>query len=145
MIKVFLDSDVILDFLLERDPFARHAGLLFALGEQGSLHLSTSTLSFMNVLYIARSGRSSTQVRSIARTLRRVVGLLPVTADAVDAAIASDAKDPEDYVQYSVARAAGFDFLLTRNLKDYPDEPSFVMHPSTFLRTLPDQSDMRSS
>jgi predicted nucleic acid-binding protein len=143
MTKVFLDSDVILDFLLDRDPFAQHAGLVAALGERGSLLLSTSTLSFMNVLYIAGSGRSPSQVRDIGRKLRRIVGLLPVTAEAVDAAIASDARDPEDYVQYAVARAAGFDFLLTRNVKDYPDEPAFVMQPATFLSTLPDQHQSR--
>lgn len=137
MTRVFLDSDVILDFLLEREPFAQHAGLVFALGEHDSLSLFTSTLSFMNVLYIAGSARSPSQVHEIARRLRRLVELLPV--DAVDLAITSDTKDPEDYVQYAVARAAGTDFLLTRNLKNYPDEPSFVMQPSTFLATLPDQ------
>ncbi|MFP4377780.1 MAG: hypothetical protein ACLFP4_12120 [Spirochaetales bacterium] len=67
MTKVFLDSDVILDFLLDRDPFARSSGLAVALGERGSLHLSTSTLSFMNVLYVAGSGRLPSQVRDIGR------------------------------------------------------------------------------
>ncbi len=53
MIRVFLDSDVTLDFLLKRGPFAQPAGTIFSLGERGKLSLLTSTLSFMTVHYIA--------------------------------------------------------------------------------------------
>ncbi len=73
MIRVFLYSDVILDFLLQREPFATAAGAIFARGEAGSL--------------------------------RGVLHLLPVAAEHADTALASNLKDVEDYVQYTVAGA----------------------------------------
>ncbi len=137
MIRVFLDSDVILDFLLQREPFATAAGAIFARGEAGSLRLLTSTLSFMKVHYIAVTVTDRSAARALARRLRRVLDLLPVAAEHVDTALASNLKDVEDYVQYTVAREARADYLITRNVGDYPREPSFVMDPEVFLNTLP--------
>ncbi len=137
MISVFLDSDVILDFLLKRERFAEPAGAIFSLGERGRLSLLTSTLSFMNVHYIAATATDRSTARSLARQLRTLVQLLPVSAEHIDAACASDLKDIEDYVQYAVARGAHVDYLVTRNVGDYPREPSFIMDPTVFLNTLP--------
>lgn len=137
MTKVFVDSDVILDFLLKRQPFAEPAGVVFALGERGDLNLVTSTLSFMNVLYIAGTATNRSVARDLARALRRLIDLAPVASDHVDAGLSSDLNDVEDYVQYAVAREIHADYLVTRNVDDYPREPSFVMDPFVFLKTLP--------
>lgn len=137
MIRAFLDSDVILDFLLKREPFAEPAGMIFSLGERGKLSLLTSTLSFMNVHYIATAATNVSTARSLAQRLRTLIELLPVSAEHVDAALASGLKDVEDYVQYAVAREGHVDYLVTRNTGDYPREPSFILSPVVFLDTLP--------
>ncbi|TVQ21139.1 MAG: PIN domain-containing protein [Spirochaetaceae bacterium] len=137
MIRVFLDSDVILDFLLKREHFAPPAGAIFSMGERGRLSLLTSTLSFMNVHYIASTATDRSTARSLAQQLRTLVELLPVSAEHIAAACASDLKDIEDYVQYAVARQAHVDYLVTRNVSDYPSQRSFIMDPTVFLNTLP--------
>ena len=138
MIRVFLDSDVILDFLLKRGPFAEPAGMIFSLGERSKLSLLTSTLSFMNVHYIAATATNQSTARTLAQRLRTLLELLPVSADHVDAAFASGLKDVEDYIQYAVAREGHVDYLVTRNTNDYPREPSFILSPVVFLDTLPE-------
>lgn len=137
MIKVFLDSDVILDFLLRREPFSLSAGAIFARGERGDLSLYTSTLSFMNVLYIATAVTNRSTAQSLAQQLRSMVNLLPVREEHVDAALASELKDTEDYVQYVAARDGKVDYLVTRNVDDYPPIPTFIMTSEVFLTTLP--------
>lgn len=137
MTKVFLDSDVILDFLLSRASFSQCAGIIFSLGERGKLSLLTSTLAFMNVHYIAGAATDRSKARSLALRLRSLLELLPVTPKHVDAAFASEFGDIEDYSQYDVARDAHVDYLVTRNKDDYPREPSFIMTPTVFLDTLP--------
>lgn len=137
MTRVFVDSDVILDFLLNRAPFAESAAAIFSLGERGKLSLLTSTLSFMNVHYIAAVATDRSRARSLALRLRGLLELLPVTPKHVDAAFASESRDIEDYVQYGVARDNHVDYLVTRNTDDYPREPSFVTTPTVFLDTLP--------
>jgi predicted nucleic acid-binding protein len=141
MAKAFVDSDVILDFLLKREPFANPAGMIFAFAETTRLTLVTSTLSFMNVLYIAGGATNQATARNLARELRRLIDLASVAAEHVDAGLSSDLKDVEDYVQYAIAREIQADYLITRNVADYPREPSFVMTPSVFLNTLPRQPD----
>lgn len=137
MTRVFVDSDVILDFLLKRAPFAHPAAVIFSLGERGKLSLLTSTLAFMNVHYIAGVATDQSKARSLALQLRSLLELLPVTPKHVDAAFASDSRDIEDFIQYDIAREGHVDYLVTRNTDDYPREPSFVMTPSVFLDTLP--------
>jgi predicted nucleic acid-binding protein len=137
MTRVFVDSDVILDFLLSRAPFAESAAVIFSHGERGKLSLLTSTLSFMNVHYIAGVVTDRSRARSLALRLRSLLELLPVRPKHVDAAFASESRDVEDYVQYDVARDNHVDYLVTRNKDDYPREPSFVMTPAVFLDTLP--------
>ncbi|TVR57798.1 MAG: PIN domain-containing protein [Spirochaetaceae bacterium] len=137
MTRVFLDSDVILDFLLKRPPFAEPAGEIFSLGERGKLSLLTSTLSFMNVHYIAAAATNQPTARSLSQRLRTLVELLPVGPEHVDAAFAIEVKDIEDYVQYAVACEGHVDYLVTRNTDGYPREVSFIMTPVVFLSTLP--------
>lgn len=59
MREVFLDTNVIMGFLIEREPFLESATILFALAEKSELKLYVSSLSFGNLYYIIRkiSGR----------------------------------------------------------------------------------------
>lgn len=95
----------------------------------------------MNVLYIAGGATRQTAARNLARQLRRLIDLASVVAEHVDAGLSSDLKDVEDHVQYAIAREIQADYLITRNVADYPREPSFVMPPSVFLSTLSRQAD----
>src|SRR5437879_3710793 len=52
--KIFLDTDVVLDHLADRQPFAEYAHRLFALAEIGELTVCVSSLSFSNLYYILR-------------------------------------------------------------------------------------------
>ena len=52
--KIFLDTDIALDHLADRQPFAEYAHLLFALAETGELTICASSLSFSNLYYILR-------------------------------------------------------------------------------------------
>jgi len=139
MTKVFLDSDVILDFLLDRRPFAVHAGTVFALAEHGRLSLYTTTVSFLNVLYVAESQTTKRQATTLIRKLRTLLHLLSVHEHNVDAAIQANAADVEDHVQLECAKENQMDVFLTRNLRHYPRDPAFIMEPEVFLGTIPDE------
>lgn len=108
MIRAFLDSDVILDFLLRRGPFAEPAGMIFSLGERGKLSLLTSTLSFMNVHYIATAATDVSTARSLAQRLRTLIELLPgVTGLGAGGAY-----------RYSVANGNQFSTSIVSNCAD---------------------------
>lgn len=103
----------------------------------GKLRLLTSTLSFMNVHYIAGAATRQATARSLSQKLRALVDLLPVGAEHVDAAFASGLTDVEDYIQYAVARENHADYLITQNTDDFPHDPAFVLTPTVLIDTLP--------
>ena len=140
MTKVFLDSDVILDLLLDRQPFSAHAAVMFALAETARIELCTSTVSFLNVYYVAGTQCDRRVTDRLIRKLRSLLTLLPVTPKNIDTALAARSRDIEDYVQYSCAQDNGMSFLVTRNLKDYPTKGIPVMTPEVFLSTVPQKS-----
>lgn len=137
MTRVFLDSDVILDLLLDRQQFSAHAAVIFALAETAKVELCTSTVSFLNVYYVAGTQRDRGTADRPIRKLRSLLTLLPVTPKNVDAALAAKPHDIEDHVQYECAQDNGMSYLVTRNLKHYPTKGMPVMTPDVFLSTVP--------
>ena len=137
MIRAFLDSDVILDFLLDREPFAREAGVILAIAERRSVLLFTSACAILNVYYVAARLKDKRSAEGLVRDLRRLVSILPVNDDMIDEALATRPKDFEDRVQYSCAEYHEMDFIVTRNTKDYPRGALPAVTPTMFLKTLP--------
>ena len=135
MTKVYLDTDVILDFLLKRQPFDADAARIFAESEYGSIQLHTSTISFLNLHYVC--GRIVGEARAVhlVRELRKLVVLLGVTPSMVDSALSSASPDLEDAVQLSCAKSHAMDVLVTRNTEDFPKRETPIMAPPVFIQT----------
>ena len=74
--KIFLDTDVVLDHLADRQPFSEYAHRLFALAEQDKITLCVSALSFSNLYYILRKLKNGDEALSL---LRKLKGLVKVT------------------------------------------------------------------
>jgi predicted nucleic acid-binding protein len=102
--KVFLDTNVVLDHLADRQPFAEAAHRLFALAETGQISLCVSALAFSNLSYLP--GRLVGRERTLA--LLRLLGRLTrvtITGEAeVRAALAGEHPDFEDALQWQSAR-----------------------------------------
>lgn len=141
MISAFVDSDVILDFLLDRQPYSVNAGRLFAHAERAEISLCTSTVAFLNVHYVAAALTDKPNADRLIRRLRSLLSLLDVTQAMVDTALAGEPKDLEDHVQYACARANRVSFLVTRNTADYPKDQRFICSPEVFLNTIPESRD----
>src|SRR6476660_2936370 len=101
--RVFLDTDVILDLLLRREPFFAAAADLFLAVQDGRIEGCVSPLIFSNLFYILRQQRSATESLAALRKLKLLVRVLPVDEKILDLALASSFKDFEDALQYYTA------------------------------------------
>ena len=134
---ILLDTDVVLDLFLDREPFAEAAAIIWQAHEQASLTAYISAITPINLFYIARKLKG----RDIARqAINELLATLPVCT--IDHAIlqvgaASDFKDFEDAVQYASAVAGGMEAIVTRNIKDYQSASLPVYTPEDFLRQFP--------
>lgn len=117
MMKVFLDTNILLDFGLDRER-ADFAGGILQLGKDGLIDLYASYLSYANMGYILRD-RPTPERYELVRMMRQPVIVLPCDANQLDAGLNSEVKDFEDMLQYQYALAAGCDVVVTNNKKDF--------------------------
>jgi predicted nucleic acid-binding protein len=136
MENVFIDTDVIVDFLTDRKPFSLESAKIFSLIDQKKIKGCVSSLSFSNLYYVLRKFGTHKKVISSLQDLSELVGILKVDSDIVKSALTSDFKDFEDSIQYFAAQEQKkVDCIITRNIKDYKDSSLPVMTPETFLVT----------
>ncbi len=134
MDKVFLDSDVILDFLLGREPFAKDAARILSLCERKSISACSTGLVFANVYYVLRKISSHKKVSETLLELTQLVDCIPLSKSAVTRALHADFNDFEDALQHFSALESDINVILTRNLKDYKHSTLSVQSPEMFLR-----------
>ncbi|MBP3512550.1 MAG: PIN domain-containing protein [Prevotella sp.] len=126
MKRVFLDTNVLLDFVLLRAG-EREAGQILARGDRGLFEVCASFLTFANVAYILRKYPRQ-EVYSILEQMEKAVTVLPMDAGQLKAAIAAPVEDFEDMLQYQCAKAYDCDFVVTGNKKhwSFSDIPVFT-------------------
>jgi len=134
MERIFVDTDIVLDLLGQREPFYEYSAGIFSLADQGKIKLCVSSLSFSNLHYILTRQLSADQSRKKLLKLKTLVSVLPVTEKVIELALSSDFKDFEDGVQYFTAIEQNIKLLLTRNLKDYKAAEIPVLTAEQYLK-----------
>jgi predicted nucleic acid-binding protein len=136
MTDLFIDTDVIIDFLIDRKPFSREAAIIFTLIEQKKLKGFSSSLTFSNLYYVLRKIESHNKVISKLDSLSKMAGILKVEEQTIKNALASGFPDFEDSIQYfSAADSKKIDVIITRNIRDFKKSEIPVMTPGDFLKT----------
>ncbi len=133
MDKVFLDTDVILDFLLARDPFAMDAARIITLSERGKIKAYTTALVFANAYYILRKLASHKKVVEKLLQLSLLIEIIELSRSSVLLALQSDFSDFEDALQSFSAVAGKVKIIITRNVKDYKYSELAVVSPDMYL------------
>jgi predicted nucleic acid-binding protein len=137
MNNLFIDTDVILDFLTDRKPFSREAAILFTLADQKKIKVFTSSLTFSNLYYVLRRFETHQKAISKLKSLSGLFGILKVDELTVRNALQSGFADFEDGLQYFCAKDYKHaDVIITRNIKDYRNSELPVMTPGDFLKTI---------
>lgn len=137
--RVLLDTDVVLDLMMARAPFASAAEELFDLTELGVFDAYISALTPLNVFYIARKAKSSHDLKAALKQLVETVGVCPLDALVIAAALTLPFSDFEDAVQHCCATASQLDAIVTRNIKDYTNATLPIFTPAQFLDYLKSQ------
>ena len=133
---VFLDTDVIIDYITDRKPLSDKAEMVFALIENKKIKGHTSSLCFSNLYYLMRQQITRVKTISLLKDLAGVLNILKVDEDSIIKALNSDFKDFEDAIQYYTASDhKRIDLIVTRNIKNYKQSTLPVMTPDTLLKT----------
>ncbi len=137
MDKVLIDTDVILDFFLDRTPYADHAAEVLGLSETGKINAYVTPVMISNCYYILRKTAKHDKVVHSLKLLLTIVDVVSMNQKAVLNALNSKFKDLEDALQhFSAKNEEGIKIILTRNVKDYKESTIAVMTPEIYLKTI---------
>ena len=137
MVKILLDSDIILDFFFDRAPYSENTAKILSLCENNQIEAYVTPVTISNVYYLLRKTAPHNQVMSHLRLLMSMIHVLEVSKDAIITAIDSSFKDFEDALQnYAAESTKKIDIIITRNVKDYRKSALSVQTPDVFLKTI---------
>jgi len=133
--KIFVDSDVLLDLFLLREPHLAYTQELLSL-RNPSIQLFTSSVIINNLYYFIVKERGKSIAKTSLSTLLNLLKALPVTQNTIELALESEFNDFEDALQYFTAIENGCQRIVTRNLKHYKKSYIPALTAEDFLKTL---------
>ena len=139
--RILLDTNVILDLMLEREPWRVEAEAIAQAGTDGALHAHVGASSITDIFYISRKLVGARKARQVVRNCLDNLQVVSVTRDLLDAAERRDGSDFEDDLQIECATGVGLDAIVTRNPEDFSRSPIPVLTPPELLALLPKALD----
>ena len=135
MTRILIDTDVILDFFFDREPFAENAAKIFSLCESKEIKGFITPVIISNVYYLLRQTAKHQKVIEKLKILLLITEILVIDKDAVIQALNSDFKDFEDALQnYAAESDKEIDLIVTRNTKDFKNSLLAVMTPDGYIK-----------
>ena len=129
MRRVLLDTNVVLDVLLDRQPYAEASALVWAAVEAGIAEGMLAAHAVTTIHYLVRKERGASKARRTVTAILRVFGIAAVDGDVVRQALQFSWPDFEDAITASAAQSAGCDAIVTRDPRGFPDSPVQVLTP----------------
>ncbi|TAE83067.1 MAG: PIN domain-containing protein [Bacteroidetes bacterium] len=120
MKHIFLDTNVLIDFLADRKPFSIEAARLFDYSFKKKVTIYVSSVSYNNIYYILRQSCKHAETIKILSELQEWTEIIDVSKYVIREALKSEFKDFEDAIQYNCAKSLSkIDCIVTRDTKDF--------------------------
>lgn len=133
---LFIDSDVLLDVILNRAPHYSSSTKILALADRPDFLCGTTVHALLNVHYVTKKHIGLESANQAIKLLFKKLDIITENKAIVGQAISSEFLDFEDAVQHFAAVNAKADAIITRNIKDYKHAIIPVLTPEQFLRTI---------
>lgn len=135
MDNVLIDTDVILDFFFDRQPFADYSAQVIGLCESNQILGYVTPVIYSNVYYLLRQTAKHDRVIDKLKQLLLIIDVLIMDKEVVNNALNSGFKDFEDSLQnFAAMKHGGIDVILTRNLKDFSKSEIGVLTPECYIK-----------
>ncbi len=131
-----IDTNIILDVLLKREPHFRDSEVIWKLCETGQAEGYVSALSFANLVCIMRKELSPSQIQDVLERLKLIFHFADLPASALSQAAALQWFDFEDAMQSVIAKQIKADCIVTRNIRDFQNSRIPAFTPSELLERI---------
>lgn len=134
--KILIDTNVILDFVFQRQPFFNDSDQVISLAEQKIFLGYVSASTFSDLYYIIRKSQNHYLAIDFLNKLINICQIASVNADVISMALNANFQDFEDAIQYTTVIVNQLDAIVTRNLQDYTKAVCRVFTPSDLIKEL---------
>ena len=134
--NVFLDTNVMLDFVGERNPHFKSAQIVVNLADKGKIKIYVSALSFATCSYFLTKEFGTEITKDKLSKFKILSTVVSLDENIVEKSLLSKFSDFEDGLQYFSALKENCKYILTRNEKDFKNSEITIMTPDEFLISL---------
>jgi len=138
--SLFLDTNVVIDLLGQREPYYESAARIVTLADKGMVRITVSALTYPTAYNILCKFVSKDVVKEKIRLFKTIAATAELTDPVINMSLSSKFADFEDALQYFGALQAGCTTLITRNVMDFAASELPVLTPDEYLSSLKNQS-----
>ncbi len=131
--KVLVDTNIVLDVLLDRKPYSVDSAEVFRLIERGQAVGMLCATTITTLDYLLSQSMKRSEARGVLSRLLKLFEIASVNRAVLEEALISRMDDFEDAVLDQAAQSSGADVIVTRNTRDFTRCKSTVMDPKQFL------------
>jgi len=117
--KVLIDTNIVLDVLLNRKPFVENAVKVFKQAEKGQIEAHITASSVTDLVCILRKAYSLNEIKTHLKEMFQFIKIVGINSSIITGALDQNAPDFEDAVIMECARQSGMEIIITRNKPDF--------------------------
>lgn len=137
MRRILIDTDVILDFFFDRQPYSKEAALIFSLCENKQIEGFITPVIISNTYCLLRRIAKHEKVIEKLKLLVKITSIIDVNGQVVENALHSNFLDFEDALQnFSALNKGNIEAIITRNVKDYKKSELGIFTPENYLKLI---------
>lgn len=133
MIKVFIDTNIMIDVIGRREQFCKPSMQIMSLADRGLIQIYVSSLSYATASFILGKYNKGIDILGEFSKFMKITTATPVDSKTLKQSIKSEFKDFEDAMQYFSANHENIDYIITRNKKDFSPSAIPVLEPQEFI------------
>ena len=131
--KLFIDTNIVLDLLQYREPWIHDTIVLFQLATEKKVELIVTDLTIVNVVYVAGKNFDKKKLYETLLDFKKLVSVVSIGDECIEQALKSDSTDFEDATQYYSAKREQVDYILTRDINGFKTSEIPIMNVTEFL------------
>ena len=131
--KLFIDTNIVLDLLQYREPWIHDTIVLFQLATEKKVELIVTDLTIVNVVYVAGKNFDKKKLYETLLDFKKLVSVVSIGDEYIEQALKSDSTDFEDATQYYAAKREQVDYILTRDINGFKTSEIPIMNVTEFL------------
>ena len=134
MKRVYVDCNILIDWLLEREPYSLYAAKLIELTETGEIKSYVSAVTLAITYYIIKKALNQKVADEFLKDSLSLFSFADIRANTITKAINNKYRDFEDDLHYYAAIDQSIEYLITRNKKDFRQEGIELLDAEQFVK-----------